>query len=270
MKFLTAAVTLFSLASTVLAYEASTVPCIMWSPKDYIVNTFKTNSQTVITKSDAVSTIMSSLSADICSAKMIALVNQPEIETNSLARHGYEEAFIQLKELSSEATSRSQIRYISHGVDVNQVAKAIARQCDASVATLDPYTISKEDISGNNTPVIAIVPLPAAHDDVDILKANDALLGQLIEVVEEAVQDDYAIIYTSNSVKSTHTLKRRAPNTQDLPIFKKYQLFTPGVFMVLGVVFLFLFIAGTGISWLVGIQTPLRFEATPNKQKKQQ
>jgi hypothetical protein len=35
--------------------------------------------------------------------------------------------------------------------------------------------------------------------------------------------------------------------------------------MVLGVVFLFLFIAVTGLTWLVGIQTPVRFEG---KQKK--
>jgi hypothetical protein len=61
-------------------------------------------------------------------------------------------------------------------------------------------------------------------------------------------------------------LYRRAPApVKNLPIFAKYQLFTPGVFMVLGVVFLFMFIAGTGITWLVGIQTPVRFEA---KQKK--
>lgn len=35
--------------------------------------------------------------------------------------------------------------------------------------------------------------------------------------------------------------------------------------MGIAIVFLFVFIAGTGITWLVGIQTPLRFEG---KQKK--
>jgi hypothetical protein len=96
----------------------------------------------------------------------------------------------------------------------------------------------------------------------------DAVLGQFIKTVEENVQDDYAVIYTSSSAKKStvHQLHRRAPEpVKNLPIFAKYQLFTPGVFMVLGVVFLFLFIAGTGITWLVGIQTPVRFEA---KQKK--
>lgn len=45
----------------------------------YIESAVKTNSQFVISKSDAISTIMSSLSSDICSAKVIALINQPEV-----------------------------------------------------------------------------------------------------------------------------------------------------------------------------------------------
>jgi hypothetical protein len=91
-----AATALLSLASAVLAFEA-TVPCIMWSPKkyvhvcnddknwrfplfnSYIDATVKTNIQFVISKSDASSVIFSSLSSDICSAKVIALVNQPEV-----------------------------------------------------------------------------------------------------------------------------------------------------------------------------------------------
>jgi hypothetical protein len=124
---------------------------------------------------------------------------------------------------------------------------------------------------------VAVISLPAANDDVNILKENgkieavyikreenltcyylDALLGNLIQSIEENVQDDYIVIYTSSDPK---TLSKRQVLYRDLPIFAKYQLFTPGVFMVLGVVLLFLFIAGTGITWLVGIQTPVRFEA---------
>lgn len=100
------------------------------------------------------------------------------------------------------------------------------------------------------------------------LEILDALLNQVIQAVEGKVNDDYAVIYTSSDAKESQKLYRRAPATTDpkLPIFAKYQLFTPGVFMVLGVVILFMFIAGVGITWLVGIQTPVRFEA---KQKKQ-
>ncbi|KAI8365853.1 vacuolar ATP synthase subunit S1-domain-containing protein [Choanephora cucurbitarum] len=273
MKLLATATTLFSLASVVLAYEASSVPCLMWSPKNYIVDNAKSNSQIVLSSSDATSTILSSLSSDICSAKVITLVNQPEIQSTTLARHGYENAFSQLKEYNSEATTRTQIKYISNGVDVEQVAKQIASQCDAEVSILDPSAVTRDNFVAKNAPVVAIVPLPSSNNDVGILEDNNKLLDQVLETVKEEVHDDYVVIYTSSSAKSSssQTLKRRAPQApQDLPIFKKYQLFTPGVFMVLGVVFLFMFIAGTGITWLVGIQTPLRFEGPANKQKKQQ
>ncbi|KAI8349407.1 vacuolar ATP synthase subunit S1-domain-containing protein [Blakeslea trispora] len=272
MKLLATA-TLFSLACAVSAYEASSVPCLMWSPKNYIVDNAKSSNQLVLSSSDATSAILSSLSSDICSAKVITLVNQPEIQSTTLARHGYENAFSQLKEHHLEATTRTQIKYISNGVDVEQVAKQIASQCNAAVSTLDPSTTTHEDFVTKDTPVVAVVPLPSSNNDVDVLVQNSNLLDQVIDAIKQEVADDYVVIYTSSSSKSSssQTLRRRAPQTtQALPIFKKYQLFTPGVFMVLGVVFLFMFIAGTGITWLVGIQTPLRFEGSVNKQKKQQ
>ena len=103
--------------------------------------------------------------------------------------------------------------------------------------------------------------------------------------MERKVNQNYAVIYTSGSAKvktieinngsknepflqtfENEYVNLRAPSNKSLPIFAKYQLFTPGVFMVLGVTLLFLFIAGTGITWLSGIQTPIRMEAP--KQKK--
>ncbi|KAG2199489.1 hypothetical protein INT46_007109 [Mucor plumbeus] len=263
------AVALLSLASAAMAFE-STVPCIMWSPKNYVDTNVKASDQFVISQTDASSTIMSSLSSDICSAKVIALINQPELHSNDFTRSGFEDAFTQLKEHSTQASSHSQIEYITNGVDVNEIAKMIASQCDSAISILDPSTVSADDFAKQEAPIVAVVPLPAANDATK-LKANDASLGQFIDAVEGKFQNDYAVIYTSSVAKtscheSTQSLHRRAPApVNNLPIFAKYQLFTPGVFMVLGVVFLFMFIAGTGITWLVGIQTPVRFEA---KQKK--
>lgn len=58
----------------------------MYSPvltfwNSYIEAQVNTANQLVISKSDASEAIMSSLSDDICSAKLIALVNQPEVKT---------------------------------------------------------------------------------------------------------------------------------------------------------------------------------------------
>ncbi|OAD06875.1 hypothetical protein MUCCIDRAFT_155422 [Mucor lusitanicus CBS 277.49] len=253
-----------------MAFE-STVPCIMWSPKNYVEPSVKASDQFVVSQADASFAIMSSLSSDICSAKVIALINQPELHSNDFSRSGFEDAFANLKEQSTQANSRSQIEYITNGVDVNDIAKKIASQCDSAISILDASSISADDFTEQEAPIVAVVSLPRAKDASE-LKSNDALLGKFVETVEGKVQSDYAVIYTSSAAKTSpqgdsQTLHRRAPSApvNNLPIFAKYQLFTPGVFMVLGVVLLFLFIAGTGITWLVGIQTPVRFEA---KQKK--
>ncbi|KAG1444621.1 hypothetical protein G6F56_010227 [Rhizopus delemar] len=126
------------------------------------------------------------------------------------------------------------------------------------MAHLDASIVSVDDFPEQDTPIVAIVSLPASNS----FYSNDILLEKVIDTIGH---DDYAAIYTSSSAKSS--LNRRAPAEQkSLPIFAKYQLFTPGVFMVLGVSFLFMFIAGVGITWLSGIQTPIRMEAP--KQKK--
>ncbi|KAK4517694.1 uncharacterized protein ATC70_001035 [Mucor velutinosus] len=264
------AVALLSLASAAMAFE-STVPCIMWSPKNYVEPSVKASNQFVVSQTGASSAIMSSLSSDICSAKVIALISQPELHSNDFSRSGFEDAFTNLKEHSTQANSHSQIEYITNGVDVNDVAKKIAAQCDSAISILDATSISADDFTEQESPIVAIVSLPVAKD-ANELKSNDDLLGKFVETVEGKVQNDYAVIYTSSAAKTScqgnsQTLHRRAPSApvKNLSIFATYQLFTPGVFMVLGVVLLFLFIAGTGITWLVGIQTPVRFEA---KQKK--
>ncbi|KAI8978609.1 hypothetical protein BDB01DRAFT_265902 [Pilobolus umbonatus] len=258
--------------SAVLAFE-STVPCILWSPKNYI-QSVGTSDQLIVSQNEATSKIMSHLSSDICSAKLIAVVNQPEIHVNDWRHSTVDNTFKELKDYSSKASTRAQLEYIHEGVDIQEIAKRIASKCDSAISLLDPSNISAEDLREQSTPIVAIVSLPSP-DEVNSVQSNvDDLFGHWMSVVEDRVQDDYAIIYTSSVSKPSSpvkrmNIKRRAPESPEspvkLPIFAKYQLFTPGVFMVLAVVFVFLFIGGTGIAWLVGIQTPVRFES---KQKK--
>ncbi|KAI8991839.1 vacuolar ATP synthase subunit S1-domain-containing protein [Mycotypha africana] len=275
MKLITVA-SLLSLTSMVAAFE-STVPCFMWSRKHYIDNSMKADNHLVISNTDASSTILSSLSPDICSAKLIAIINQPELHFTDFTRSEVSDAFTHMRDRSSQANTQVHFEYITDGVDVYDVAKKIASKCQSSVSILDPSTVSYDDFIEQNEPMVALVPFPAFEDDTGRLRENDALLRKFIDIVEEKVDNDYAFIYTSDSAKSKianekrnlQHLHRRAPTPIDnRPIFEKYQLFTPGVFMVLGIVFLFMFIAGTGITWLVGIQTPTRFEAAAAKQKK--
>ncbi|CAO3696376.1 unnamed protein product [Rhizopus stolonifer] len=256
MKIYTA--TLFAtLASAVVAFE-NTVPCIMWSPKD----SRKIHNQFVITNTDATSNILSSLSSDICSAKVIALFDQPEIHSNDFTRSENKNSFNHLKTFADQANSRSEIEYIVGGVDIQKVAEKVASQCGSTVVTLNASHVSDDDFTEQSSPTVAIVPLPASNS----FSTNDILLENFIEKMEQNVKNDYAVIYTSGSAKTPEYVNLLAPSNQNLPIFAKYQLFSPGVFMVLGVSFLFMFIAGTGITWLSGIQTPIRMEAP--KQKK--
>lgn len=68
------------------------------------------------------------------------------------------------------------------------------------------------------------------------------------------------------SAASTANLKdlllmRRAPNeTASLSLFQKYQFFTTGINMVIGVSLLFFTILVVGVTWVGSIQTPVRFE----------
>lgn len=67
-------------------------------------------------------------------------------------------------------------------------------------------------------------------------------------------------------MKKRSMFERRAPVSKNsAPIFAKYQLFSPGIFMAIGVSAVVVFIVAVGISWLVNIQTPIRFEGKPKK-----
>ncbi|KAG0949852.1 hypothetical protein G6F57_007788 [Rhizopus arrhizus] len=262
MKFYTAVV-FSTLVSAVLAFE-NTVPCIMWSPKDYIKTNGRPHNQLVITNADATSSITSSLSSDICSAKAIALFDQPEIHSNDFVRSENKNAFNNLRTYIDQASTRSEIEYIAGGVGIQKVAQMIASECEATVVNLDASDVSDDDFKEQSSPIVVVASLPSSNS----FHSNDVLLKRFISVMERKVNQNYAVIYTSGSAKTFENeyVNLQAPSNKSLPIFAKYQLFTPGVFMVLGVTLLFLFIAGTGITWLSGIQTPIRMEAP--KQKK--
>ncbi|KAI9316318.1 hypothetical protein BX666DRAFT_1859177, partial [Dichotomocladium elegans] len=218
--------------------------------------------QFIVGKDDALTTIWSTLSSDICDAKLIAVIDQPGIHVNDLA---HSESFAAVKARvhyrDINAVSRTDFEYVSGPVDVAQLAKLIAEECEGTVMQVSQYEVG-QDVS----PIVAVLNLPAAS--AVALEENDAAVDRFMQSVEELAHDNYAVIYTSSSAKQSKRslLERRDPApVANAPIFAKYQLFTPGIFMALAVSFIVIAIATVGLSWLVNIQTPLRFEGKPKK-----
>ncbi|KAI8149396.1 hypothetical protein BJV82DRAFT_504782, partial [Fennellomyces sp. T-0311] len=214
--------------------------------------------QFIIENEAAVSTIWSSLSSDICDAKTVAIIDQPGIHLNDFARS---ESFTAIKQYRKDAASRTEIEYIADHVNVNTLATLIAEECDGSVVYGD--NLSNEENDGTT---VAVLSLPSAEDKAT-LQQNDEKVDAFIKSVQEHAEDNYAVIYTSSSAKKLRSvLERRAPPVEkSRPIFAKYQLFSPGVFMILAISLVIITIVTIGLSWLTGIQTPIRFEGKPKK-----
>ncbi|KAL0094920.1 vacuolar ATP synthase subunit S1-domain-containing protein [Phycomyces blakesleeanus] len=268
---------ILSLASAVVAFE-STVPCLMWSPKNYLQPSLTNTEQLYLGTELAVSSIFASLSPNVCNAKVVAVINQPELHRSDLSRSDYTESFEHLKEHVSSAGSRVQYEYISGPLDLNKMAMDIASQCDSTVSILDSETATSGDIYAEKSHSVALMMLPAGKD-AEVLRENDFKIDRFIKAIEEKVADDYIVIYTSSTPKTPETsslkkraladvLSRRAPKASsvNLPVFAKYQLFSPAIFMGLAISLIFVLVVATGVSWLTGIQTPTRFESKPKKQ----
>lgn len=223
--------------------------------------------QFIVGKDDAVSTIWSSLSPDICDAKLIAVVDQPGIHVNDFSRS---ESFAAIKQYRKDAATRTEFEYIADSVDVNQLAQLISQECQGNMVSVSPRQALDIDQDAQS-PTVAVMSLPSTS--IASMQENDASVDEFIKSVQEYAQDDYAVIYTSSSAKqsSSHMKKRsmferRAPVSENsAPIFAKYQLFSPGIFMAIGVSAVVVFIVAVGVSWLVNIQTPIRFEGKPKK-----
>ncbi|CAO3595701.1 unnamed protein product [Absidia cylindrospora] len=248
---LTTATLLASLASAALAFE-STVPCLVWSSNDKYLTTGK-NDQLILKNSDASSAILQSLSADVCGSHVIAIIDQPGLHRSDLA------SLDSVKKQIQSAASYEQFEYVVDGVDIDGLATSIANKCGSDVTN-----IGENDKTTQWDTKVVKVALSGKSGE------NENQVEDLFSTIQEQSSGDYVVLYTSSAPKEIKrsVLAQRAPSDKPaikLPIFAKYQLFSPAIFMGLAVALLFIFIAGIGITWLVGIQTPLRFEG---KQKK--
>ncbi|ORY97890.1 hypothetical protein BCR43DRAFT_457109 [Syncephalastrum racemosum] len=268
MKLYTVAL-LSSLASAALAFEGS-VPCLAWSPKQ---NYLSAKSAEQFIFDNALEAISDLTGPDICAARVVAVVDQPGIHRNDFVHSS--DAFATLRQHHRDAIMRRDLEYVAGGVDIEQLTTHIASECDSTITVVDPDTVSSQDIHVGDGLLVAQMALPAAHS-VETMKENDVKLDALLKAIKSSAGDDYIVIYTSSVAKTSELAKRgntpfhrRAPqdegNSTSAPIFEKYQLFTPGIFMAITVSLIVVFITAVGVTWLVGIQTPVRFEGKPKR-----
>jgi len=159
---------------------------------------------------------------------------------------------------------------------VKELSDFIRESCDGKSATVD---------------VLELGPI-ATTQSATALKENDDQLEAILEQYE--AEGSYTVIYaagprteaprayTAEFQDSAHVelkrqlqhLGKRALNdTSNLPLFEKYQFFTPGIFMALFVLVILLSILYSGISALSSLEVSYGAfdkEMGPAAQKKQQ
>ncbi|KAI8063904.1 hypothetical protein BC940DRAFT_306663 [Gongronella butleri] len=236
--------------STALAFE-DTVPCLLWSSnKEYLSSP---SEQLVVKNQNGLNTVLHSLSSSVCDSKRIAVIDQLGLHRSDLGKLDI------LKNEYLASPSSSHYNYIAGGVNAEDLVQSLATQCNAQVSQVDPAGVSNTDTK------VLLMTLPAGN-----LQTNELPLKRFLTQVQQDANNDYVVIYTSSQPKPSSPMQRRAPDTSvpsNNSIFAKYQLFTPAIFMCLAVAFLFIFIAGVGLTWLFSITTPARLGET-SKQKK--
>ncbi|ORX45857.1 hypothetical protein DM01DRAFT_1410809 [Hesseltinella vesiculosa] len=248
MKVTLALLTTF--ISAAFAFE-ETAPCLLWASKQGYLSTTKAD-QLVLQQHEGMDSVLKSLSSNVCNSQRIAVIDQLGLHRADLPKLDS----LKTEYLTSAASTHYE--YIAGGVPARDLAQVLANQCShGDLSTVDPA-----DFSNMDTKVLLMTMSGSVQDSEPKLQT---FFGQL----QKHSNNDYVVIYTSSQPKpSTSTLQQRAPNdppVTNTSIFEKYQLFSPAIFMSLAIMFLFVFIAGVGITWLLGIQTPTHTESKPKK-----
>ncbi|KAI1180956.1 ER protein BIG1 [Nemania sp. FL0916] len=170
-----------------------------------------------------------------CPTSHYLFVSQPNLN----AEHLRSKASVpKLSDSLSHATSSYSVAEVAGELDVRSIATYIRETCDLPLAAVD---------------VIELSPVPsAAAESVKTLKENDGELGLLLDQYKAVAGDSYTVIYAggaraekpetytpeftdsgaghSELKRQLHDVKgvRRQEQKKNLPLFEKYQFFTPG------------------------------------------
>ncbi|RYO92065.1 hypothetical protein DL764_008187 [Monosporascus ibericus] len=208
-----------------------------------------------------------------CPTTRYLVVSQPNLNAAHLAAG---EAVPNLYQSLENAESRLSIAEVVGHLDVKELSDYIRQSCDGKGASID---------------VLELEPI-ATTQSAKTLKENDDQLAMVLGQYQ--ADGSYTVIYatglpteapktyTAEYQDSTHVelkrqlhhLGKRALNdTSNLPLFEKYQFFTPGIFMALFSLVVLLSILYSGISALSSLEVSYGAfdkEMGPAAQKKQQ
>ncbi|KAI8633101.1 BIG1-domain-containing protein [Xylariaceae sp. FL1651] len=213
-----------------------------------------------------------------CPTDRYVLVSQPNLNAGHLSSTA---VVPKLSDSLSRAVSSYTVAEVAGELDLKSIAAYIRETCGLPGSAIDEVNLS---------------PVPSsAAESAKTLKENDAQLGVVLEQYS-ATTGTYTVIYASGprtEKPQTYTAeftdsgtgptelkrqlqpvnRRQDKERRNLPLFEKYQFFTPGIFMALIALIILLSILYAGISAVASLQVSYGAfdkEMGPAAQKKQQ
>ncbi|KAI1214933.1 BIG1-domain-containing protein [Annulohypoxylon truncatum] len=209
-----------------------------------------------------------------CPTERYLIVSQPNLNANDLSA---KDAVPNLRRSLEKAQTSYTIAEVAGQLSLKEISAHIQASCDG---VLRPFIDELE-----------LAPLPSANG-ARTLKDNDSELGMVLEQYER--EGSYTIIYAGGPRQETpqtysaefpgavhqelkrdlHLIQQRAKNnSQNLPLFEKYQYFTPGIFTALVAATILISILYVGLLGVASLEVPYGAfdkEMGPAAQKKQQ
>ncbi|KAI0167075.1 BIG1-domain-containing protein [Hypoxylon sp. FL1284] len=267
MRFLSTTAALAACCASAHAFS-DTSPFMLWST----AKLQNTPSSDQIQSTEEVHTSLDKLLAG-CPTERYLIVSQPNVHASDLRPN---DASPKLGRSVRKAEYKYTVAEVAGQLDAKTLSAYIQGACE------NPF-IDELELS----------PLPLANG-ADTLKKNDEELGMVLEQFER--EGSYTVIYAGSQretpktytaefqdsqenmraelKRSLHDVRRRADNgTSNLPLFEKYQYFSPGIFMALVTMVVLMSILYAGISAVASLEVPYGAfdkEMGPAAQKKQQ
>ncbi|KAI2608355.1 BIG1-domain-containing protein [Hypoxylon fragiforme] len=211
-----------------------------------------------------------------CPTERYLIINQPNLNNADLSWKNLDKMINLVHAVQLAYTRWSTVEVVGE-MDTKEISAYIRKVC---ANKRQPFI---EELT--------FAPLPSTDDGAKTLKQNDEELSIILEQYKR--QGSYTVIYAGGPKKETlktytpefeettrQELKRqlnpvqpRADNTTNLPLFQKYQYFTPGIFMALITLIVLMTILYGGIAAVASLEVPYGAfdkEMGPAAQKKQQ
>ncbi|KAI1319878.1 BIG1-domain-containing protein [Xylariaceae sp. FL0255] len=203
---------------------------------------------------------------------------------------------------AAHLSSKVAVPKLSESLDSATSSYSIAEVLGAelNLKSIGAYIRDTCGLPGYAVDEVELTAVPAGDESQKVLKENDDKLGMILDQYTAGVAEgrSFTVIYTGGSrtekpqtykpefssdtgmghselKRQLHGVGRRQKgnDTSNLPLFEKYQYFTPGIFSALIVLVILMAILYTGISAVASLQVSYGAfdkEMGPAAQKKQQ